>query len=327
MKAKALFLTLALLLINFMFATAQQDTAHPQRETVVYTLLYNVVPDQFKFPLFGFVNIAKGSHQGFQLGFVNTTVKDFSGLQIGFVNTTLGNSLGAKIGFVNTTRGDAEGLRLGYVNTSLGNSSGAMMGFVNTAAEKTEGLQLGFVNVARKEMSGAQIGFINVADSISNGAPIGFLSFVKKGGYRAIEASVTELYPFNIAFKMGVPRFYSFLQGSYYHNYTDPFAFGFGFGSLIPLGRNFYFNPEFGNISPLVSFDNNVTTLVTNLRYSISPRLQLATGLSAVWLNYQRDQNMFDPPFFSWLNHEINARNRILGGVRIAVSYNFTDLY
>jgi len=36
---------------------------------------------------------------------------------------------------------------------------------------------------------------------------------------------------------------------------------------------------------------------ILSLRYSISPRLQLATGLSKVWLNYQRDENIFDPLF------------------------------
>jgi hypothetical protein len=327
MNTKAAFLTLSMFLSTIIFSIAQKKAEDPGRETVVYTLFYNVVPDRFQFPIIGFVNIAQGSHRGLQLGFVNTTMQDFTGLQVGFVNTTLGNSLGAKVGFVNTTRHDAEGLRVGYVNTTVGNSTGAMFGFVNTVAENKEGLQLGFVNLARKEMSGAQIGFINVADTIPNGAPIGFLSFVRKGGYRALETSVNELYPFNLAFKMGVPRFYSFLQGSYNNSYSEPYAFGFGIGSLIPLGGNFYFNPELGNISPLADFNNNVTSLATNIRYSLSPRIQLAVGLSAVWLNHGVDRNIYDPPFFAWMNREIDSRNRLLGGARLAVSYNFTELW
>lgn len=306
-------------------APAQDETRDQQ--TAVYTVIYNAVPNNYKYPLFGFVNLAQGNHQGLQVGFVNTTLKNFEGLQVGFVNTTLGNSQGAKIGFINTTRQKAEGLRLGYINTTLGDSYGATMGFVNINMENTEGLQLGFVNIAKKELTGAQIGFINVADTISSGVPIGFLSFVEKGGYRAIETSVNELYPLNLAFKIGVPRFYSYLQGSYNSSYSKQFALGFGFGSLISMGNKFYFNPELGNLSPLTSINNNVTNLAANIRYNMSSRFQVATGLSAVWINHQQGKNLYDPPFYSIINHEINNRNRILMGARIALSYSFTELY
>lgn len=306
-------------------AIAQQKPKDQQ--TIVYTIIYNVVPDNFRYPLIGFINLAEGNHKGLQVGFVNTTMRNFEGLKVGFVNTTLQNSRGAKVGFVNTTRQNAEGLRLGYINTTLGSYKGATIGFVNTTMENTEGLQLGFVNIAKKELNGAQIGFINVADSIPNGIPIGFLSFVEKGGYRAVEVSVNELYTLNLAFKIGVPRFYSYLQGSYNNSYSKQFALGFGFGSLISMGNKFYFNPELGNLSPLTSIDNNVTNLAANVRYSISPRFQVATGISAVWINHQQGKNLYDPPFYSIINHEINNRNRILMGARIALSYSFTELY
>lgn len=327
MTTKTAIFGILMLLFNNIIATAQNDTVKTKREYVAYTLFYNVVPDQFNYPLVGFVNIAKGNHKGLQLGFVNTTLKDFKGLQIGFVNTTLGNLSGIKLGFVNTTLQNAKGLQLGFINTTLGNSSGAKLGFVNTAIQNTNGLQLGFVNIARKGIKGSQIGFINVADTVSNGVPIGFLSIVKKGGYRAIELSVNELYLFNMAFKIGVPRFYSFVQGSYHYNYSNPFALGVGFGSLISLGKNFYFNPEISNL-PSMPINNNANTTIaaTNVRYSINSKLQLAAGLSAVWLNYPQGENMYDPPFFSLVNHEINTRNRILAGARIALSFNFTDL-
>lgn len=310
MMTKTVILAISILLFSNAVVTAQNDTVKIKREYVAYTFFYNVVPDQFNYPLIGFVNVAKGNHKGLQLGFVNTTLKDFKGLKTGFVNTTPGNSSGAEIGFVNTTLGDCSGLQLGFVNTTIKN---------------TKGLQLGFVNTAVKGIKGSQIGFINIADTVSNGVPIGFLSIVKKGGYRAIEISVNELYPFNIAFKIGVPLFYSFVQGSYNYNYSEPYALGLGFGSLIPLGKKFYFNPEVGSIT---SFNNNTNTvtLVTNIRYSISPKLQIATGPSVVWLNYSQGENIYDPPFFSLINNEINDRNRLLVGMRIALSFNFTVL-
>ncbi|WMJ73043.1 hypothetical protein RCC89_07690 [Cytophagaceae bacterium ABcell3] len=340
MKIKIAVLIIMVFLHKSINVIAQNDTV-VKREYVAYTLAFNSVPDHFNYPLFGFVNVARGNHKGFQLGFVNTTLqgftglkvgfvntilRDFSGFNVGFVNTVSGNSEGGKIGFVNTSLEDGKGLRVGYVNTTLGNALGAKFGFVNTTLGNSEGLQLGFVNIARQEMKGAQIGFVNVADTVSGGTPIGFLSIVKRGGYRAVEMSANELYPLNMAFKLGVPRFYSFFQGSYNASYEDPFALAFGFGSLISLGNNFYFNPELGNVSPLAISANNVTTFAANVRYSLSPRFQVSTGLSAVWLNYPRDENMYAEPFFALINHEISARNRVLVGARVGLSYNFTEL-
>ncbi len=310
MTTKTVILGISLLQFNNAIVPAQNDMVKTKREYVAYTLFYNVVPDQFNYPLIGFVNVAKGNHKGVQFGFLNTTLKDFKGLKVGFVNTTIGNSSGVQVGFVNTTLCDYSGLQLGFVNTTIKN---------------TEGFQLGFVNIAGKGIKGSQLGFMNITDTISNGVPIGFLSIVKKGGYRAVEVSVDELYPVNVVFKIGVPQFYSFVKSSYNYNYSKPIALGLGFGSLIPLGKNFYFNPEAGSMS---SFNNNsnTTTLATNVRYSINSKLQLAAGLSAVWLNYPQGENMYDQPFFSLINHEINVRNNILVGARIALSFNFTDL-
>jgi hypothetical protein len=310
MTTKTVILGISLLLFNNAVVTAQNDTVKIKREYVAYTFFYNVVPDQFNYPLIGFVNVARGSYKGVHIGFINTTLKDFKGLKTGFVNTTIGNSLGVLAGFVNTASKDYSGVQLGFVNTTLKN---------------TEGFQSGFVNIAGKGIKGSQLGFLNITDTISNGVPIGFLSIVKKGGYMAVEVSVDELYPFNVAFKIGVPWFYTFVQSSYYYNYGKPFAFGLGFGSLIPLGKNFYFNPEAGS---MYSFNNesNTAKLATNVRYSINSKLQLAAGLSAVWLNYPQGENMYDHPFFSLINHEINVRNSILVGARIALSFNFTDL-
>ena len=297
MTTKTAIFGIWMLLFNSIVATAQNDTVKTKREYVAYTLFYNVVPDQFNFPLIGFVNVAKGNHNGLQLGFVNTTLKDFKGLKTGFVNTTLGNSSGAGIGFVNTTLGDSSVVQMGFVNTTIGICSGLQLGFVNTTIKNTKGLQLGFVNTAVKGIKGSQIGFINIADTISNGIPVGFLSIVKKGGYRAVEISINELYPFNMAFKIGVQQFYTFIQGSYNYNYSKPFTLGFGCGSLIPFGKKFYFNPEAGSIASFINNESNTATLAANIRYSIIPKLQVVAGLSAVWLNYPQGENMYDPPF------------------------------
>ncbi len=288
----------------------------------------NITKKDFHGANFGFMNTTKDSLKGANFGFINTAGGNTTGANFGFVNFAGGNFSGANVGFVNVVKGDNKGLDINFVSVTKGDFKGTNIGFVNVNSQNTKGFQLGFVNSTRKHMKGTQIGFVNFADSISNGVPIGFLSIVKKGGYRALEISLSELYVVNLAFKIGVPYFYSFIQGSYHYQYNKPFALGAGFGSLIPIAKRFYFNPEIGTISSINNNSKMTTTLAANIRYSISSRFQVAAGLSAVWLNdmTKNEDNLYDPPFFALVNQKIDANNRILLGARVAVSFNFTKL-
>jgi predicted transcriptional regulator with HTH domain len=317
---------------------AQTDTTHTKKGTL-YTLVYNEVPDNSKLPLIGFVNKTRGNHSGLQLGFVNINQRNFTGLQIGFVSLTKGNLSGSQIsflnfgsqtvkatqiGFGNHAKGDLVGSQLGFFNVARKNTNGLQLGFVNETRGEVKGVQLGFVNEARKNVNGCQIGFLNVADSISKGVPIGFFSYIKKGGYRAVEISANELYPANVSFKTGVPLFYSIIQGSYNNNFTRQFALGTGLGSLLKLKGNLYFNPEAIYHSSLVSNGIKATALRLNLRYSLSSHLQIAGGISFVQLN--QEKNKTDEPWFNLTNFKINDNNRLLIGGGISLSYNFTQL-
>jgi len=346
------FLTGCLLVLNNS-VFAQTDTMNIKKGTL-YTLVYNEVPHNSKLPLIGFVNKTRGNHSGLQLGFVNINQKNFAGLQLGFVslvkenlsgsqigflnfglqtvkaaqlgfgNHAKGDLVGTQIGLFNVERKNGNGLQLGIVNETRGNAKGVQLGFVNEARTNTEGLQLGFINDTKKTVEGCQIGFLNVADSISNGVPIGFYSYVKKGGYRAVEVSVNELYPINIGFKTGVPLLYSIIQGSYNNNFTRQFALGTGLGSLLKLKGNLYFNPEAVYHSSLVSDGIQATALRLNLRYSLRSHLQIAGGVSFVQLN--QEKNKTDEPWFNLADFKINDNNRLLIGAGISLSYNFTAL-
>jgi hypothetical protein len=50
------------------------------------------------------------------------------------------------------------------------------------------------VNITNR-LDGFQLGLLNYVDTIENGAPIGLISFVKNGGYKAVELSVNEMAP------------------------------------------------------------------------------------------------------------------------------------
>jgi hypothetical protein len=298
-----------LLILTTLFCQAlysQNDTETGKRGVVVYSFFCNIVPDQFKFPLIGFVNVATGNYQGLQLGFVNTTLKDFTGLQAGFINSTLQNNAGLQMGFVNTTLKDMSGMQMGFVNSG----------------RQAEGLQLGFVNTAWKGIKGSQIGFVNYADTITSGIPIGFISIVKKGGYKAFEVSTNELYPVNLSFKIGIPRLYTYIQGGYNPDFEKDFAVGGGFGTLCPIGKKFYFNPETGSLSSLGKNANQqMLSLVGNFRYELFSGAQIAVGPSVVWMRSSEGEGLYRP-VYSIVNRKIDNNNRLLIGVRAALSIN-----
>lgn len=314
----------SLVILMALFCNAlhsQNENVETKPQVVVYSFFFNVVPNEFKFPLIGFVNTATGNHQGLQLGFINTTVKNFKGAQAGFINTTLQNTDGLQFGFVNTTQ-KMSGSQVGFVNTAIKETSGFQLGFVNTTTNKVNGMQLGFVNVATKGIKGSQIGFVNYADTVT-GVPIGFISVVKKGGYRAGEISVNEFYPFNLTFKIGVSKLYSFIQAGYNPGFDRYFALGGGFGSLVPMGKRFYFNPEISALNPVgKNTQQQITSFAGNFRYTIWSNLQVALGPSVVWQHSSQGETLYDP-IYSIFNHEINNKNRLLIGARAAVSCSF----
>jgi hypothetical protein len=288
----------------------------------VYTFFVNVVPEDFRFPLIGFVNTAIGSHQGLQAGFVNTTLVDFYGVQTGFVNSTFNDNTGLQAGFVNTTINESNGVQTGFVNTT-GMQDGCQIGFVNMVRKATKGAQIGFVNMTGGSVHGSQIGFVNYADTIT-GAPIGFLSIVKKGGYRAVEYSVNEWYPVNLSFKIGVPKLYTFVQGSYNADFEKQFAIGYGLGSLLSLSKKFYFNPEISSMQPLgINYHSQIQSITANIRYKITPHLQIAAGPSIAHIYAENENNLFKPDY-SFVNSTIiNHRNQLVVSARAALSINF----
>jgi len=312
---------LMVLLCNTLYS--QNDTVKTKQEVVIYSFFYNIVPDGFKFPLIGFVNLARGNHRELELGFVNTTLKNFSGAQVGFVNSTLKEQNGFQMGFVNTTLKNLNGFQMGFVNTTLEEMNGFQIGFVNTSREEANGFQLGFVNTAAKGIKGYQIGFVNYADTI-RGIPIGLVSIVKKGGYRAVEISVNEFYPVNLSFKIGVPKLYTFFQGGYNPDFDNHFALGLGIGSLWAIGKSLYFNPEasFSDNNLYKNTRQQFTSLVGNFRYQIGTHLRIAVGPSVVWQQSDNKGDLYDP-IYRIVNYKIDDKNRLLVGARAALGVDF----
>lgn len=203
----------------------------------------------------GFVNVVGGNSTGISgAGFANVNGGSFEGVQgAGFINVNGGNTKGiAGAGFMNVNGGNTKGVAgAGFMNVNGGNLEGVQgAGFANVNGNHVKGLQAaGFMNAARdlkgaqvsgflnvaKRVEGVQIGFLNIADTV-DGVPIGFLSIVRKGAYRQIELSGSDVIHTSLALKLGVPVFYNIFSFNMRPFSTERVrGFGYGIGSEIGL--------------------------------------------------------------------------------------------
>jgi len=342
---------------NFSFisvdpARRRGDDDEPKHwyDRTFYTFFVNFASPSYRGPLFGFVNIARGDHQIAQVGFVNWNTKRFSGLQTGFVNTTwgqfdgvqagflntvAGNTNGLQVSFVNTAVGELRGAQAGFVNTSIKGMTGPQFGFVNTAIMKKTGPQFGFVNTAVQGIRGTQIGFINYADSIEGGIPIGFLSIVRKGGYHAVEYSFSEFFPATVGLKLGVERFYTTIFASY--NFTEGYSrenivTGFGAGSIFPVGKRFFINPELNgffypihvNVKEKTVINSNLFSFVPMFGFKPTRHFSVTLGPSVSWVfNWPSSDDTRLKPHFSLYTHDFNENHSVVIGIRTAARFQF----
>jgi len=278
-QQKRKYLILIALFICSGIATFSQDLLSEKKGRVLYTGFVNVVPDKFKFPLIGFINVAQGSQKNLHLGFVNITENKFSGAQISFLNIAGGNTKGVQVGFVNKT----------------------------------------------KTLRGLQLGFFNYAESVEKGVPVGFFSFVKNGGYRAVKVSMNEMYPMNLAFDIGVKKFYTTIVGSYNGDLKKKYAVGLGIGSIIDIYRNVYFNPEaiiqstdVNNIS-----NNRILSLRPQVGFKLFSNIDVLWGPSLVWQNAE-GQAVLNKPFYSLFKTAPDNKNNLIGGANISLKLHLS---
>ncbi|MDR0668750.1 MAG: hypothetical protein LBF95_01595 [Treponema sp.] len=245
-----------------------------------------------RLPLVGLVNIARGEHHGMHLGLANWATGNFAGIQMGLVNRTIGDTVGFQAGLVNTTSGDTAGFQAGLVNTTSG------------------------------ELAGFQVGLINYADSIDDderSIPIGIISIVRNGGYQAVEYVFSEFYPVQLAVKLGVEKFYTSIivacnpgNGSN----IDRFAAGLGVGSILPIDKSFFLNPEIDCMT--VPLGNMRTSLVPFAGYSIGRNFAFTLGPSVTWTHAHKN-DVLRKPFLGIYEHIVNSNNSIVVGVRAGI--------
>jgi len=302
-------------------------------ETTIYTFFFNMAYAPFDFPLIGFINTTIGNHKWAQIGFVNWNRGDFSGFQTSFINTVYGNFNGFQFSFINTNNGDTNGAQVSFISTNIGETSGIQFSFVNTAVKPITGVQFGFVNVAAQGIKGTQFGFFNYADSIEKGIPFGFISIVRNGGYKAVEIGFSEYFTYNAGIKLGVEKFYTAISVSYNKNdeFTwDNLAIGYGFGSLLSIGKYFCINPEISALSSLSTPEENDSlnylSFVPYFGVNIG-KFSFLAGPSLTWLNsnkwYDKEEALLPAPLYSLFKKDIDDYNQLVVGARVAARVRF----
>jgi len=344
---RKIILAVAAFLTGFL-AVAQNTTK--DTKNVQYHFFTNNIPSDWNCPLVGFVNNVDGNHASVQVGIVNSTTGGFGGLQLGIINSVGTNVTGIQSGFLNAVGGEVSGVSNGFINAigadvkgiqngfinSVGKSVyGIQSGFVNSVGQQVTGLQYGFINSANaitglqcgfinstKTLRGLQLGFINSVDNVEKGLPIGFLSFVKNGGYKAIEVSYNSISPINVAFKTGIREFYTYPMLAYDSRLRrDRLSFGYGIGSNIDFTQGFFINPELDWLHQVSMDFNHLTTLKCNLGFNLGNRLEILAGPSLFW-QFKIDADLYHHNYTEW-DPTIISVNDVTIGWNAALRYRF----
>ncbi|MEN0056947.1 MAG: hypothetical protein AAGC65_24925 [Mucilaginibacter sp.] len=206
---------------------------------------YNAGVDGFELGLI--FNLDKGDVGDVQIaGIFNVVGGNVKGIQVGgLYNNVLGSVRGVQLSLLhNSVKHNLRGMQASVLyNHTRGNVAGMQAAILgNIAGQKTSGVQAGLFNYARN-LRGVQLGLINVADT-SSGYSIGLINIVNHG-YHKLALSSNETLNANLGLKTGSRQLYTIWQGGLrFDNNSKLYAFGFGFGRELGLGKSLALNPE-----------------------------------------------------------------------------------
>ncbi|MDR2813700.1 MAG: STN domain-containing protein [Prevotellaceae bacterium] len=216
----------------------------------------------------GCSNLSLGSVTGTQIaGFANLAVKDTADAQVAGVVNVAQSADFQMAGIANAAYHNGRVQLAGVANSSTKGATAAQLAGVANAAQSadfqaagvanaayrdakvqlagianvtdTSRCQIGLVNAARK--AGVQIGLVNVCDA-TDGVMIGLVNVAQKGGLRELEigAGIDQV---NVAYRMGIKKFYTFAELSYRWN-ESLWLTGVGLGTQITLPKGWGMNIE-----------------------------------------------------------------------------------
>ncbi len=251
----------------------------------------------------GVSNVVGGNMKGAQLGGVtNTVLGVVSGMQAAGVINTASEMKGTQIaGVQNTSVNRTDGLQLSGVVNYSGDLKGAQIsGAWNHNSGHAKGLQLsGFFNYS-KTLSGLQIGVVNIAGKVEKGFAFGLFNFVKEG-FHEVEVGYGDIADIQLAFKSGVPGFYSILSAGIRPQQDGLWTYGLGMGSQVVQGEKFTLDLalSYNAVQPLTEY---IVDTPINLQcdmlfgYKLPKGISINAGPALHWFYYEREAT--DPSAF-----------------------------
>lgn len=303
---------------SFVYPIGTSGSNSPQ---MAYSLSINVLTgitgSVDGFELAGLVNVNKKNLSGFQMaGIGNHTFGNVEGLQLGGIfNIAHHEATGFQGGGIfNLVGGKSEGVQIAGITNLTGENAELQLAGIINVADNIDGIQVAGINNIADTVTGIQIaGLVNICDSI-DGIPIAPFSYVKKNGYRRFEISTSEVFYFNIAYKMGVKRFYTIFQYGFNTDYS-PFYSGFGVGA----GTNYTLKNKLSIDLEALSIyiqdnwkwdeNNSLTVLRGHLAYNFSERIAVFGGPS-ISLLVSEDHNDLEnipPQWFAEIDTPYNS--------------------
>ena len=246
-----------------------------------------------------------GDEPNLYMVIANVIFDEFPFPLIGFANISMNNQKLPQIGFVNYNDGNLKGLQTGFTNNTKGDMAGT---------------QIGFSNVAMGKFAGVQIGFFNYIDTLVNGVPIGVVSFIKNGGYNALELSITETSHINFSFKSGTKKLYSSLIISYDKDSPAYFAFGLGIGSKISIHKNTFINPEINYMSKMWGGNRQYITGNVLMGYNIAKQWSIVAGPE---FTLEIADNTVKKPVYKLYDNEFGGNKSFIIGGKLGIRYEF----
>lgn len=277
--------------VGGLFNSVVNDVEGAQIAGLGNTVGGRVVGTQFG----GLFNVVGGEMDGIQgAGLFNVSGEKSRAIQTaGLFNVSSGDFYGLQLsGLFNVSNGIADAAQVsGLFNTANGKVKAQVSSLFNTAGDVQWGQVSSLLNVGKK-VNGFQIGLINVSDTIT-GMPIGLLNIVKHG-YNKVEFAGSETLFANFSLKLGARSFYNIFHagirwddreiqenGTTRTGRFSSWGLGYGFGTVIGLGRNTLVNFELEaiHINELESWTDELN-LLNQARLTFDVRTGPRSGLS-----------------------------------------------
>jgi hypothetical protein len=277
-----------------------------------------------KCQLAGVSNMTGGSFDGLQAAGVFNMAECLKGMQAsGVINVIKTNAGQCQMaGVANLVGGASEGFQAAGVFNLSKSIKGIQIAGVLNNAEFVSGMQIsGLINRA-SFFKGVQLGVFNFSDSCQ-GIPIGVMSFVRKNGYYKLELSADEIFYTNLAFRSGMPKFYtSITAGIRPDNFTAPlWSYGFGIGTKFGKQSNFSYDLELSSQHVSKEFFSDYVSdlhkLYVGIDRKISSQTSVAVGLTYNFFITDTDDRHYNEKLSGIMPYKLTNNTYSRNGINI----------